>query len=522
MAQRLLRTSVLGMLTVALLLTVGPYTSPAHAATFAVTTTADAPDTLPLDGVCATSAGTCTLRAAVQTANALRGGPHTINLSAAGTYLLTVTGPGEDAAATGDLDLNNVNVSFANTSGGTVAIDGNGADRVFDVGPTLAAQLALSAVTVQNGSEYEGGGIRVRTASTLTLTTSTVSGNGAGGESYGSGGGIYNDGTATLTRSTVSGNGASAVGDGAFASGGGIANHGTLELTDSTVSGNTAWAFSLNNCCFSAAGGGIANYGTLTVKNSTLSGNSAQANDCCFTSASGGGIANGGTLTLTSSTLSGNSAYTGVCCGGGGISGGAIAQSTILANTDTNCAGVLTSRGDNLSNDASCFDNDTTLNDRKDTDPLLGPLGSYGGPTKTHSLLAGSPAIDRVLHTSCPATDQRGVRRPVGDHCDIGAFESEATPPPSTTPTPTATPLSTLTPTATTTSTATATAIGTPTSTATSTGTPMATGTATPTSTATPTATGTATPTATRTSTPTATPTATPCTEFRGNSRRCR
>ena len=55
-------------------------------------------------------------------------------------------------------------------------------------------------------------------------------------------------------------------------------------------------------------------------------------------------------------------------------------------------------------------------------DPLLGPLQNNGGPTETHALLPDSPAIDAGADTACPAADQRGVARPLGSACDIGAF----------------------------------------------------------------------------------------------------
>jgi hypothetical protein len=54
---------------------------------------------------------------------------------------------------------------------------------------------------------------------------------------------------------------------------------------------------------------------------------------------------------------------------------------------------------------------------------MLGPLGAKGGPTKTLALLPGSPATDAGSDTACPSVDQRGVSRPQGSHCDIGAFE---------------------------------------------------------------------------------------------------
>src|SRR5438874_2727849 len=91
---------------------------PAQAATFIVTTFQDAPHTTPLDGNCTSTVpgGFCTLRAAVQAANFL-GGTQTINLAIPGTYTLSVTGPNEDNAATGDLDVNGVNLTIANASG---------------------------------------------------------------------------------------------------------------------------------------------------------------------------------------------------------------------------------------------------------------------------------------------------------------------------------------------------------------------------------------------------------------------
>jgi len=57
------------------------------------------------------------------------------------------------------------------------------------------------------------------------------------------------------------------------------------------------------------------------------------------------------------------------------------------------------------------------------TNPLLGPLQNNGGQTQTHALLTGSPAIDAGTNTGCPTTDQRGIARPQGATCDIGAFE---------------------------------------------------------------------------------------------------
>jgi len=152
------------------------------------------------------------------------------------------------------------------------------------------------------------------------------------------------------------------------------------------------------------------NDGTATVTNSTLSGNSGYF---------GGGIFNAGRLTVTNSTLSGNTSQT-----DGAIfnSGTLTFNNTIVTNsTSVNCTnnGSLIDGGGNLSwPDTTC----PGLN----ADPLLGPLQDNGGPTQTHALLAGSPAIDAALLANCPATDQRGVSRPQGAGCDIGAYELES------------------------------------------------------------------------------------------------
>lgn len=90
-----------------------------------------------------------------------------------------------------------------------------------------------------------------------------------------------------------------------------------------------------------------------------------------------------------------------------------------------------------MSSDATCAASLTGPGDLNNTNPLLGPLANNGGPTPTHALLAGSPAIDAAGGCPPPATDQRGVARPQGSACDIGSFESQGVGP---TATPTATP----------------------------------------------------------------------------------
>jgi predicted outer membrane repeat protein len=246
-----------------------------------------------------------------------------------------------------------------------------------------------------------------------------------------------------------------------------------MTIQDSTISGNTALGGDLQG----GEGGGISGNNT-TIINSTITGNSALR---------GGGVAGGGNIAHT--TFSNNSATR---------DGGALYLTRTLELGNTilkagasgvnifNNGGSLITHGYNV-----CSDNGSAFlngpGDQINTDPMLGSLQDNGGPTFTHALLPGSPAIDAgdPKFTPPPYYDQRGpvFWRVRNDRIDVGSFEVQVGTTPSPTPSPTASP--TPTPTAT----ATATATFTPTST--------------------PTATATA--TATLTPTPTLTPTASPC-----------
>jgi predicted outer membrane repeat protein len=170
--------------------------------------------------------------------------------------------------------------------------------------------------------------------------------------------------------------------------------------------------------------------------NSTLSGNRAEDR--------GGGIYNVGTqATVTNVTISNNAAEQ----GGGAIYNDFEAtislKNSIVAHSlganglpGENCIGSTVSLGHNFSSDGTCgFD---APGDLSGFEPKLGPLADNGGPTLTHALLEGSPAIDNGDNASCPATDQRGVNRPLDGNgngstvCDVGAYEFAPgqTPPP--------------------------------------------------------------------------------------------
>ena len=83
---------------------------------------------------------------------------------------------------------------------------------------------------------------------------------------------------------------------------------------------------------------------------------------------------------------------------------------------------TVVSGGHNLVQDDSC---NPVASDIIDANAEIGPLADNGGPTQTHALLAGSPAIDAGDDAACPAIDQRGVARPQGSHCDTGSVEQQ-------------------------------------------------------------------------------------------------
>jgi Dockerin type I domain len=234
--------------------------------------------------------------------------------------------------------------------------------------------------------------------------------------------------------------------------GGGVVNFGTLRMYDCTVT----------SCTASNGGAGILNLGTLTMNTCTVAGNVA-------TGGNGAGVVNEspGTLTMNRCTVSGNVAASGV--GGGvmstgagtsalikyctiaynassGIGGGIYAtgspassvvlEASIVArnqgSTSPDCSGTLGSNGSNvLTSTAGCTLTGTTASNLV-ADPKLGSLQRNGGPTKTHALRPGSPAIDFVQAASCglDLADQRGMHRPLdGDAsgtaaCDAGAYEA--------------------------------------------------------------------------------------------------
>lgn len=311
----------------------------------------------------------------------------------------------------------------------TTIIDGQGTRGTVMSVSSVNAQVTLSNVTIRNGglATYGGG---IDNSGTLAINNSVVSGNLAGGlrGQRGHGGGIYNSGRLTVTDTTISGNRA-VCGNYCSGQGGGIFNDssGSVTINNSSVTGNLVSA----TAAFAIGGGGIYNSGRVTINNNTISGNSTTA------LGQGGGVYNStsGGMTINNSTISGNKAgYKGKGDNVYNV-GAVVMQNSIVANgVNGNCYGSVTSIGYNLSSDGTCNFNDT--GDRNNTDPKLGTLGYYGGPTQTMPLLSGSPAIDAGNPTGCTdgqghllKTDQRGLPRPDKEDasgCDMGAYESQS------------------------------------------------------------------------------------------------
>jgi CSLREA domain-containing protein len=372
---------------------------PASAATFHVDSEADEPDVSPGDGVCASANDGCTLRAAVQEANALAGAD-TIRIPA-GKYDLTHTGAGEDAAATGDLDVSG-RLRVVGVGESDTVIDGKSSDRVFDIHGN--ARVTLFRVSVRGGAvagSDMGGAIRTDTGSRVTLKRTVVEDSSAGF----AGGGIFAGGRLKLLQSTVRGNSAVV--------GGGLALAANAVIRASTLDDNFASGID------QLAGSDVYATGStaVTMVNSTSTGQIQTASFC-----HNGSCVDGSDFVLANVTANVLSRVT--------IdrdSGSFTLRNTIIRECDTD----LISQGYNVIQQEGCFIAGSLNGVVIGEDPLLSSLGDHGGPTATEvpdgvspATDAGSPLAPGSGGTACEATDQRGVARSLGDGCDIGAVEA--------------------------------------------------------------------------------------------------
>lgn len=332
----------------------------------------------------------------VSNATELYGAIEQANASS-GTHIIRLM-PGDYILSAGDLDVM-ATVTIQGENSRTTALIGGGNDRVLHVRP--GAQATLNDLTIRGGrtdTEF-GAGIFVE-ASQLNLDrcwlTDNVNNSDSGGEGTGAA----------------------------------IANlNGSLFIENSLISYNHA---------DEGRGGAIFNReGDYIIRNSTISHNTAKQGAGIFND---NAVAAPGPVRIENSAIVFNGPTDG---GGGGMFGGGAEKVTLyntiialnlamVANGSPDCRGTFVSEGFNIVGDRGLDIIDCDLGDNPSDqigtktnpiDPLLGPLEDNGGPTDTHALLIGSPAIDRGDTANCPAMDQRGALRPFNGECDIGPFE---------------------------------------------------------------------------------------------------
>jgi CSLREA domain-containing protein len=424
MSRRMLRISI-GFILPAL---VGFAVPPAAAAIFTVNSEADVTEVSPGNGSCNPEfalPGVCTLRAAVQEANALAGAD-TIFLTAGQTYTLTRVG-GDDTASNGDLDITDALTIVFFASGERPVVDaGEIANRAFHV---LADNVHLFGFDITGGNAEHGGGILVFSpGGSVQLSYLRVYGNSAQ-----FGGGLYNDvGDVTITASEFHDN--QFVGDiNGTASGSAIRNTGNLAIDHSSfhdnrgvlpkgvqdVEGLTTTANAIDS-----APDGVGT-GEVTIRNSTLVGNIGNAIN----------MQHDGYLLLVNTTIAANTIRGVRIAGTGGEF--RMRNSVIARNAFADCSiiadGVsLNLDRYNVDSDDSCELSSGSTN-LPGIDPLLTPLTRHGGATRVSWPLAGSPLLDSghlaIGETGCESDDQHFIERPVdfdgngNARCDIGSVE---------------------------------------------------------------------------------------------------
>ena len=330
------------------------------------------------------------LIAAINAANT-NPGADTINLAPGGTYTLTQVGGPDSWNGPSGLPVINSPI-IINGNGAIIQRSSAAGTPDFRIIFWTSGDLTLDGVTIKGGKGGDGAGLLIKGSTNPYVGKVSIR-------------------NSTITENDTQYSGAVSYGGYLGGAGGGIQNMGSLTLTNSTISRNRSFS--------GYGGGGISNFvgGRTTIANSTLFEN---RNDSW---GRGDAIADGfsppGSIILKNSVLASPTQGAGDDC-----------------YVYPGYPGVVVSLGHNITSDASC--GLTGSGDMNSTNPLLGPLANNGGRTPTHAPLLGSPAIDAVPTADCTdafgapiVSDQRGVARPQGAACDIGAVELT----PGTTPT---------------------------------------------------------------------------------------
>jgi len=378
---------------------------------FTVSTSVDAVDAAPGDGVCEATPdeGDCTLRAAIGEANALAAEAivpsPSITITLATDVELSIAGVGEDVGATGDLDLV-LGAARATLVGDGHAVDAAGLDRAFDI---RSGSVTFDLLVITGGrADGSGGGVRTAPGSTTSIVRSTFAANRS-----------VTNGSCYLTRVTVrtcGGPPATVV-----AGGGAVANEGRLSVVASTFEQNAAETTGAPGCqvfsylwayCDATWGGGILSSGALYVGISTFDGNTSvpPASLPPVLDPFGAAIYATGESSVISSTATDNGPSPVASVVAGSI------RSSIVASTS--CGAPLVDADHNLRSPASCG---------VAVPGLFGPLTANGGPTRTRVPAVTSGAVDAIPWSECLGytADQRGTPRVAGQPCDIGAVERQ-------------------------------------------------------------------------------------------------
>jgi hypothetical protein len=364
-------------------------------------------------------------------------GSATLTVSNSPSAFATLTNSAANTAA-----LSGLRISASVDNYGTLTMDdvivGNQFNPIH-AGLYNSGSMTLTRCTFTGNRVPNGNADSIENDGTMNLDHCSVSTN-SGGE-----GSIYNTGSLTMDNSIViahsyaTSSRGGIVNDGGIVvlrncsisnnvsvEGGGIWNGGSLAVTNCVINGNRS-VYSTPP----TPGGGLFNFGYAILQNTTVSGNSAMGQ--------GGGIWNDGGLRLLNCTIASNTASMDFEAGGGVWN--STSDRTLFQSRNSIIAGNKSSPtnqtliADDIRSNLESFGHNLILStngwsnagynhtDLVGVDPLLGPLQDNGGPTWTHALMKGSPAIDAGDPNGAPSDDQRGVPRPQGPGIDIGAFE---------------------------------------------------------------------------------------------------